>query len=402
MRTCVRVERRHHPARRPRLVLRVGRAARRPAAARPAGHRRRRGRARRQLRGQARAACARPWAARRPGGCARRPSSSRRGCRPTRRRARPCSRSSPTRRRWSRACRSTRPSSTSRGLRRIAGHADRDRHPAAPRGARAGRAAHHGRRGADQVPGQGRQRRGQARRPAGRAARRRARVPAPAARRAAVGRRPATAAKLHDRGITTVGEVAAHRRAGARRDRSAAPSGRQLHALAHNRDPRPVQVGVRRRSIGSQHALGRRRRSPEELDAVLVGIVDRVARRLRAAHRVCRTVVLRLRFDDFSRATRSHTLPQATAADRAHPRHGARAARDGHADDRAPGPDAARHRPDQPRATTTRSSSSLAFERRHATRRGARQRARPLRHAAITRAVLLGRDHGQSVPLLPD
>jgi DNA polymerase IV len=38
-----------------------------------------------------------------------------------------------------------------------------------------------------------------------------------------------------------------------------------------------------------------------------------LARRLRAAHRVTRTVTLRLRFDDFTRATRSHTLPEATA-----------------------------------------------------------------------------------------
>jgi DNA polymerase-4 len=49
------------------------------------------------------------------------------------------------------------------------------------------------------------------------------------------------------------------------------------------------------------------------LDARLIGLVDRVCRRLRAARRVCRTVVLRLRFDDFTRATRSHTLPSATA-----------------------------------------------------------------------------------------
>jgi len=51
----------------------------------------------------------------------------------------------------------------------------------------------------------------------------------------------------------------------------------------------------------------------EVLDADLVAIVDRVTRRLRAARRVGRTVVLRLRFDDFSRATRSHTLPYPTA-----------------------------------------------------------------------------------------
>ena len=52
MRTCVRVRRRDDPARRPRLVLRVGRAARRSAAAGQAGDRRRRGRARRELRGE--------------------------------------------------------------------------------------------------------------------------------------------------------------------------------------------------------------------------------------------------------------------------------------------------------------------------------------------------------------
>jgi DNA polymerase-4 len=75
-----------------------------------------------------------------------------------------------------------------------------------------------------------------------------------------------------------------------------------------------VEVGRRRRSIGTQRALGRRRpRSPETLDVDLIALVDRLARRLRNAHRVCRTVTLRLRFDDLSRATRSHTLPQATA-----------------------------------------------------------------------------------------
>jgi DNA polymerase IV len=89
--------------------------------------------------------------------------------------------------------------------------------------------------------------------------------------------------------------------------------GRHLHALAQNRDPRPVQVGRRRRSIGAQRSLGRQPKSAASVDTVLVGLVDRLTRRLRTAHRVCRTVVLRLRFDDLSRATRSHTLPEATA-----------------------------------------------------------------------------------------
>ncbi|HWF73852.1 MAG TPA: DNA polymerase IV [Solirubrobacteraceae bacterium] len=121
-----------------------------------------------------------------------------------------------------------------------------------------------------------------------------------------------TARKLRRRGITTVGAIA-------RRSEDelvsiiGRASGRHLHALAHNRDPRPVQARRRRRSMGAQHALGRSRKSAAEIDAVLVGLVDRVTRRMRTAGRVGRTVVLRLRFEDYSRATRSHTLAQATA-----------------------------------------------------------------------------------------
>jgi DNA polymerase IV len=126
---------------------------------------------------------------------------------------------------------------------------------------------------------------------------------------------PVTAARLRSRGIATVGEVA-----GLAEPTLVAmlggASGRHLHALAHSRDPRPVQVGRRRHSIGSQHALGRAPRSAEDIDAAVVALVDRVTRRMRVAGRVGRTVVLRLRFDDFSRATRSHTLPEATAATR--------------------------------------------------------------------------------------
>ena len=121
-----------------------------------------------------------------------------------------------------------------------------------------------------------------------------------------------TARKLRTRGVTTVGQVA-------RMDPEALvallgrAAGRHLQALAHNRDPRPIHPGRRRGSIGSQRALGRSRRSHEELDTVVIGLVDRITRRMRAAGRVGRTVVLRLRFGDFSRATRSYTLPQATA-----------------------------------------------------------------------------------------
>jgi DNA polymerase-4 len=74
-----------------------------------------------------------------------------------------------------------------------------------------------------------------------------------------------------------------------------------------------VQTRRRRGSIGSQRARGRAPWSATSVDADIVALVDRVTRRMRAARRVGRTVVLRLRFDDYSRATRSHTLPHATA-----------------------------------------------------------------------------------------
>jgi DNA polymerase-4 len=211
-----------------------------------------------------------------------------------------------------------------------------------------------------------------------------------------------TARKLHDRGIRTVGEVAELPEP-ALVSMLGAASGRHLHALAHNYDPRPVQVGRRRRSIGSQRALGRSPRSAAELDAVLVTLVDRVTRRLRTAGRLGRTVVLRLRFDDFTRATRSHTMPQPTAHT-------------------------------ESILAALRGLLSIAMpmlDRRGVTLLGisianldndeALQLTLPFdRHggdaldcalddvrdrygsAAVTRAVLLGRDPGLTVPLLPD
>ncbi len=127
---------------------------------------------------------------------------------------------------------------------------------------------------------------------------------------------PVTAGRLRRLGITRVSDVAAFPEAALVTVVGRA-AGRHLHALAHNRDPRPVRTRTRRRSIGSQRALGRSALSADALDAVLVGLVDRVTRRLRAAGRVGRTVVLRLRFDDFSRATRSQTLWQPTAESQA-------------------------------------------------------------------------------------
>ena len=224
--------------------------------------------------------------------------------------------------------------------------------------------------------------------------------PLPVERLWGVGR--VTSGKLHARGIATVGQVAR-----LPEDALVAmlgrASGRHLHALAHNRDPRPVQVGRRRRSMGAQRALGRSRKSPAALDAALVSLVDRVTRRMRAAGRAGRTVTIRLRFDDFSRATRSHTLPRCTFQT-------------------------------QPILATARGLLATAMpliERQGITLVGVAvanfddervlQLELPLDRAdgaaldaalddvrdrfgvgSITRAVLLGRDQGTTVPLLPD
>lgn len=124
---------------------------------------------------------------------------------------------------------------------------------------------------------------------------------------------PATAGRLRAHGIITVGQLA-----GMPVEllcSIAGPAvGRRLHAIAHNRDPRRVRSGRGRRSIGSQSALGTRRRSAEALDAVAVSLVDRVARRLRKSGSAGRTVVLRLRWGDFTKATRSKTLPHPTSS----------------------------------------------------------------------------------------
>jgi DNA polymerase-4 len=211
-----------------------------------------------------------------------------------------------------------------------------------------------------------------------------------------------TGGKLREHGVTTVGQVAELGEAVLVSILGKA-SGRHLHALAHNRDPRPVQVGRRRRSMGAQRALGSKRRTPGELDAIVVTLVDRLARRLRAAGRVSRTVVLRMRFADFTRATRSHTLPQSTANTEA-----LLAAARALVVTAAP-------------MITTQGLTLIGVALTNLDNDDAIQLAIPFGNyesgaldstlddvrdkfgsASITRATLLGRDPGTTVPLLPD
>jgi DNA polymerase-4 len=118
---------------------------------------------------------------------------------------------------------------------------------------------------------------------------------------------PVTERKLHERGVRTVAEVAALGEANLVAMLGAA-SGHHLFALAHNRDPRPIETGRRRKSIGAQQALGRGPRDVAEIEPLLLGLADKVTRRIRAAHRRGRTVTLRLRFADMVAITRARTL----------------------------------------------------------------------------------------------
>lgn len=212
---------------------------------------------------------------------------------------------------------------------------------------------------------------------------------------------PITAAKLRERRIRTVGDVARLGEA-ALVSLLGGGAGRHLHALAHNRDPRPVQVGRRRGSMGAQHALSPAPHAAAELDAILAGLVDRVTRRMRAAGRAGRTVVLRLRFGDYTRATRSHTVGKATADTTqvlAAARALLRATRPeidrrgvtligvsvGNLDDNPVQPEL----PFQPDPGTDLDAAVDAVRDRFGS-------------AALTRAVLLGRDPGVEMPLLPD
>jgi DNA polymerase-4 len=213
---------------------------------------------------------------------------------------------------------------------------------------------------------------------------------------------PITSAKLRKVGIRTVGQVA-------RLDEATLVAmlgrgtGQHLHALAHNRDPRPVHVGRRRRSMGAQRALGRPQRTREGLESSLIALVDRLTRRLRRAQRVARTVTLRLRFGDFRRATRSHTLVEATARtdlllasarsllDVAMPQvRGQGLTLIGVAFSNLESAKAVQ--------------LSLPLDRRQATAldTAVDELRERFGSDAITRAVLLGRSEGPTVPLLPD
>ncbi|MBX9243533.1 DNA polymerase IV [Actinotalea ferrariae] len=124
-----------------------------------------------------------------------------------------------------------------------------------------------------------------------------------------------TAGRLRGYGLTTAGDVAALSQQ-VLVGLLGPAAGHHLHAVVHGRASEHVVTGRSRGSIGAQRALGRGPHDDAFVRAALLGLVDRVCRRLRAAHRTTRTVTLRLRFADYTRATRSHSFRHGTGTGR--------------------------------------------------------------------------------------
>jgi DNA polymerase IV len=124
---------------------------------------------------------------------------------------------------------------------------------------------------------------------------------------------PATKARLNERGIRTIGQLANMPGWSLQRIVGRA-SGEKLTALAWNRDPREIQTRRRAHSAGAQSALGKKPAETKVLRPVLRHLADRIATRLRAKFRPGRTVTVRVRFADLQSVTRSITLDAPIAA----------------------------------------------------------------------------------------
>ena len=124
-----------------------------------------------------------------------------------------------------------------------------------------------------------------------------------------------TEAKLHHLGLRTVGDIAHLPRQTLIRALGQAV-GTHLHQLAWGHDERPVVAKAPERSIGSDETFGEDIDDPELIKRHLLKLSDRVAARMRSAQYAGRTVVLKVRFSDFTTITRSKTLTEHTDVSR--------------------------------------------------------------------------------------
>lgn len=118
-----------------------------------------------------------------------------------------------------------------------------------------------------------------------------------------------TEEQLHRLGLRTVADIARTPPATLTRALGEA-TGRHLHELAWGRDPRPVNRDEPERSLGAEETFPVDVDDAEVVAAEVLRLAERVAARLRASGLAGRTIVLKVRFADFTTITRSRTLPE--------------------------------------------------------------------------------------------
>jgi DNA polymerase-4 len=123
---------------------------------------------------------------------------------------------------------------------------------------------------------------------------------------------PATARRLHDIGVRTVGELAAVPLDAVVR-RLGGAHGAHLAALARGVDPDPVTPDRPAKSIGHEETFSRDLVDVAELERHALRMADSVATMLRDTSTATRTITVKVKFKDFSLQTRSHTLGRAVA-----------------------------------------------------------------------------------------
>ena len=116
---------------------------------------------------------------------------------------------------------------------------------------------------------------------------------------------------LRGRGYNTIGDLAAASVADLRRVIGDAGAER-LHELAWGRDPRTVQARADEKSVGHEMTFETDVTDPQVIRRELLRMSNMVAVRLRSGGFVARTVVLKLRFSDFTTITRSRTISEPT------------------------------------------------------------------------------------------
>ena len=120
-----------------------------------------------------------------------------------------------------------------------------------------------------------------------------------------------TAEQLERLGLRTVGDVANTPLTSLTKALGVA-AGQKLHELSWARDPREVTIEREEKSVGHEVTFEYDVTDPATIRRELLRMSDQVAVRLRRAGLVGRTVVLKLRYGDFSTITRSRRLTEHT------------------------------------------------------------------------------------------